>query len=98
MRRLSGTKAMPARRAAAVLRKLHRLAVDRQRAARRPELAEQRARQLELAAAHEAVDAEHLAGADLERDVAIGAAERQPVDLEHDRRVGLGCASAISPV
>ena len=35
-----------------------------------PQLAEQDPRQFELSAAHEAVDAEHFAGAGLERDVA----------------------------
>ena len=76
-RRLSGTKAMPARRASAVLRKASLAAGQHERAAVGPELAEQRAGQLELPAAHEAVDAEHLAGAHVERDVAKAAAERR---------------------
>ena len=53
-----------------------RLAADGERAAVGLELAEQDARQLELAAAHEAVNAEHFAGADLERDVLQAAGER----------------------
>ena len=54
-----------------------RPAGDRERAAIRLQLAEQDARQLELAAAHEAVDAEHLAGARLERDVLQAARQRE---------------------
>ena len=50
--------------------------------------AEQRARELQLPAAHEAVDAEHFAGARLERDVAIGGAKRQGLGAKRDRRVG----------
>ena len=61
MRRLSGTKAMPARRAAAVDAKIARGAVQQEAARLSRILAEQGAGQLDLAAAHEAVDAGDLA-------------------------------------
>ena len=92
-------------RAAAVLREPHRPAVDRQACrARGLQLAEQRARQLDLAAAHEAVDAQHLAGAHVERDVGEGAAGAEPARRQHDRRVRLAverdarrCSSPPAP-
>ena len=61
---------MPARRAAAVERKCTGLPSSVRRPRAQPALAEQRARQLDLAAAHEAVDAGDLAGAQRQRDVA----------------------------
>src|SRR5262249_27274275 len=46
------------------------------------QLAEQNTREIELAAAHEAVDAEHFARARLERDIAQAASERKMIDPE----------------
>ena len=69
MRRLSGTKAMPARRAAAVERKRTGLPSSVSVPAVRRALAEQRARQFDLAAAHEAVDAGDLATAGASSDM-----------------------------
>jgi hypothetical protein len=63
-----------------------RLAAYGERAAFGPQLAEQGAGEFELAAAHEAIDAEHLAAARGEGHVAIGGAERQAAGFEHDRR------------
>jgi len=85
VRRLSGTKAIPARRAAAVLPKFLRSPAHDKCAAVGLDLAEQNPRQLQLSASHEAVDAEHFAGARLERDVLQAAGERQLVGLQ-DRR------------
>ena len=84
---------MPARRAPAVLRNAFRLAVDLKRAAVGPELAEQDPRQFELPAAHETVDAEHFAGARLERDVLQAAGEREPLGLQHHRPIGAAAAA-----
>src|SRR5215216_1076289 len=52
------------------------LACDRERAEVGLYLAEQDPRQFELPASHETVDAEHLAGAGLERDLAQAAGQR----------------------
>ena len=78
---------MPARRAAAVLRKAFSSAGHDERAAVGPELAEQDPCQLELPASHEAVDAEDFAGAHLERDVLEAAGEREPACLQHHRPI-----------
>src|ERR1700730_3917717 len=53
----------------------------------RPELAEQDPCQLELPAPHETVDAEHFAGAHLERDLLEAAGEREAAGLQHHRPV-----------
>src|SRR3546814_3213984 len=63
-------------------------AVDGDAAPVRPQLAEQRAGELDLAAAHEAVDAQHLARPDLQRHVAVAAPDRKPLGGEDDRRAG----------
>src|SRR5260221_6800415 len=60
---------------------------DAQRAAIGAELAEEGARELELAASHEAVYAEHLALPHGQGDVAIGAPAAEPRGFEHDRRL-----------
>ena len=57
---------MPAWRACEVLRRAARLALQIKMPARRLELAEQGAGEFELAATHEAIDAEHLAGMHVE--------------------------------
>ena len=88
---------MPARRASAVLREGLSVAVDRERAAVGLELAEQDPRQLELPASHEAVDAEHLAGARLERDVAQAAASESPLAFSTTGR-SVGGGSMMSSV
>ncbi len=92
-RRLSGTKAMPARQASrGAARPQDRLAADRRIGAGvGPELAEQRARQLDQAAAHEAVDAQNLAGPDVERHVGEGAAGAEPAHAQDDRRARACC-------
>ena len=64
------------------------LAVYHQRAAVGLDLAEQDACEFQLTASHEAVDAEHFAGARLERDVLQAAGQRQPVGLQHRRTIG----------
>ena len=77
---------MPAAARGAGVGEAHRLAADGERAAVGPQAAEQRARQLELAAAHEAVDAEDLAAARREAYVAVGRRQGQASGFEHDRR------------
>ena len=89
---------MPARWAAAVFGSALGLAADHEPAAIRADLAEQRPRELDLAAAHEAVDAEDLAGPDVHRDVLEGAAEAEAFGLHHHRVHGAWRASLISPV
>ena len=64
------------------------LAVDFERAAVGAKLPEQGARELQLPAAHEAVDAQHLAGAGLKGHVAIGGEKRQGGGAKGDRRLG----------
>ena len=61
------------------------VATHDKRAAVGLDLAEQNPRQLQLPASHEAVDAEHFAGARLERDVLQAAGQRELVGLQ-DRR------------
>src|SRR5579885_176322 len=63
----------------------HGPAPDAEAPALGPELPEQRARELELPAAHEAVDAQHLPGAQREPDAAIGPPIGETVGLEHHR-------------
>ena len=64
-----------------------------QHAAVGPKLAEEDPRQFELPAAHEAVNAEHFAGAHIERDVVKGAGERQPARAQHYRPISaISCA------
>ena len=82
---------MPAFFAAVVFGKRLDLAVDLQHAAIGAQPAKQRAREFELAAAHEAVDAEHFAGPRLERDVAIGGRERQPLGAQRRPARRGGC-------
>ncbi len=78
---------MPARLASAVLREGLLVAADDNRAVVGRELAEQDPRQFELPAAHEAVNAENLAGVHLERDVLQAAGKREPVGLQHHRPI-----------
>ena len=95
-RRLSGTKATPALRAVAVLR----MRIARPAILSEPlsgfSLPEQGAREGKLAAAHETVDAEHLAGMDLERDLAIGAPEGDP-SASSTQGASLGPARRMCP-
>ncbi len=88
-RRLSGTKAMPAAWPAAVLRQPRQrrpptVISPRSRAACRTG-----ARQLELARAQEAVDAQHLARPHVERHVPEAPPRGQPLRVHHHRRVRL---------
>ena len=55
-----------------------------------PQLAKQHPRQLDLPAAHETVDPEHFARMGLKRHVAKEGLQRQPLRLQHHRRLFAG--------
>ena len=92
-------KAMPARPAIDVLRSVTGLAFQAHHAAFGPHLAEQRSRQFDLAAAHEAVEAEDFAAARRQRNVPIGAPRsvRRSVSSTTGR-FGLSLSSDVADV
>ena len=93
IRRLSGRKAMPARRARVAEDEPHAPPIERDPSALSRQSAEQRARQLELPGAEKSVDSQHLALAHLQRHVIDtrprGSVRRPPARPSHPA----GCAA-----